>query len=688
MKKNETKKETSGVSKYWRKFGCGALATVLLLSSVTLSGCGKKQEEVPEEEKKTEIMVETSAAGTKTISIMSDFIGSIESDEETIIMPKVAGEVTEKYFEVGDYVNAGDLLFTIDDTALQLTKTSAEASLQSAQATLETAQAGLTAQQATNASTQASVAETLGTMDTTEMELDANVNKAKKAVGSAKAGQGLAAQTFATYQNATDDAKDNQESAEDQKGYLEDYLENLEEKMDTADSIKSTSSLSEAQSLASSHGVDASSATTVDEVTDAYISANSAYSNYSALSAALSAAKSQYETAESTVTSLDGAYDSKLLAQIQAAISVETGKDSVETAEEAQELTEKYKEDYENFTKNKINAAANAQLVGAEASLVSSNSNVKSANANVQTAKVNLDSAQLQLDYTKVKTPVSGVIQEINVSKYNMASQSTQAYIISSEDSKKIIFYVAETAMRNMREGQTAVVEKDGVTYDATISHIENTVDSTKGLFKIEAIVSGATTANFITGTTVKLTTATQQSVDAMTVPIDAVYYDDEQAYVYCLQDGTAVRTDIETGIADEEVVEVLSGLTADSKIITSWASQLKDGAPVYESEKSEKEAEAETTEEATTEAATEEAVTETAETTEEIVETTDSVNIRSEASQDAEKVGMASAGEQYTRLEETEDGWSKILFQGTEAYIKSDYVKVVDADQEEKVNE
>ncbi len=686
MKKFKTKKKTPNVSKYWSKFGCGTLATVLLLSSVTLSGCGKKQEDVPEEEKKTKIMVETSSVGSRTISIFSDFIGSIEASEETIIMPKVAGEVTEKYFEVGDNVNAGDLLFTIDDTALQLTKTSAEATLQSAQATLENAQAGLTAQQATNASTQASVAETLGTMDTTEMELDANVDKAQKAVGAAKAGQGLSAQTFSTYQNAADDAKDTKESVEDQKGYQEDYLENLEGKMDTANSIKNVSSLEDAQSLALSHGVDASSATSIDQVTDAYISANSSYTNYSALSAALSAAKAQYESSESTLTSMEGAYDAKLLAQIQAAISVETGKDSVETAEQALELVKKYKEDYENFTKNKINAAVNAQLVGAEASLASSNSNVKTASASLTNAKVSLASAELQLDYTKVKTPVSGVIQAINVSKYNMASQSTQAYIISSEDSKKITFYVAETAMRNMREGQSATVEKDGVTYKATISHIENTVDSAKGLFKVEALVTGQKTAGFITGTTVKLSTATQQSVDAMTVPIDAVYYDDEQAYVYCLQNGTAVRTDIETGIADEEAVEVKSGLTADSKIITSWASQLKDGASVYEAEQ--KENQEAVTEEVTEEPVEEKIVAESADTAEEIVETTDKVNIRSEASQDAEKLGVALAGERYTRLETTEDGWSKILFQGKEAYIKSDYVKTVDTDQEENVNE
>ncbi len=686
MKKIKTKNKLPSISQYGTKFGCGALATLLLLSSVALSGCGKK-ELAPEDEKTPSIMVETTSVGAKTISVFSDFIGSIEANDETIIMPKVAGEVTEKYFEVGDRVNAGDLLFTIDDTALQLSKASAEATLQSAQATLETAQAGLTAQQAANASTQASVAETIGTMDTNEMELDANVDKAKKAVGAAKAGKALSAQTYATYKDAADDAKDNKESVEDQKGNLEDYLENLEEKMDTANRILNSADVTAAQEEAASHGV-TSTSSTKEAVTNDYISAKTAYTSYTALSAAISTAKAQYEGAESTITSMEGAYDAKLLAQIQAAIGVETGKDNIDTAEQALELAKKYKEDYENFTKNKINAGVNAQLVGAEASLVNSSSNVKSANAGVANAKINLDSTQLQLDYTRVKTPVSGIIQAINVSKYNMASQSTQAYIISSEDSKKIIFYVAESTMHNLREGQSATVEKNGVTYEATISHIENTVDFAKGLFKVEAQVTGQDTSGFITGTTVKLATATQQSVDAMTIPIDAVYYDNEQPYVYCYQNGTAVRTDIVTGIADEEVIEIKSGLSADSKIITSWASQLKDGAKVYENQQEESSKE-EIPEEVEVESKVEEeTVSQDSDTNEEIIETINKVNIRSQASQEADKLGVALPGEQYTRLETTQDGWSKIVFQGKEAFIKSDYVKTVKTDQGENINE
>ncbi len=61
------------------------------------------------------------------------------------------------------------------------------------------------------------------------------------------------------------------------------------------------------------------------------------------------------------------------------------------------------------------------------------------------------------------------------------------------------------------------------------------------------------------------------------------------------------------------------------------------------------------------------------------MVKATDVVNIRSSASTDSESLGKAQIGDTYKRYEEMENGWSKIDFNGTEAYIKSDYLEVVD---------
>ena len=50
-------------------------------------------------------------------------------------------------------------------------------------------------------------------------------------------------------------------------------------------------------------------------------------------------------------------------------------------------------------------------------------------------------------------------------------------------------------------------------------------------------------------------------------------------------------------------------------------------------------------------------------------------VNVRSSASQTSEKLGVVHEGEKLDLLEKRSDGWTKVLYNGKSAYIKSDYV-------------
>jgi len=52
-----------------------------------------------------------------------------------------------------------------------------------------------------------------------------------------------------------------------------------------------------------------------------------------------------------------------------------------------------------------------------------------------------------------------------------------------------------------------------------------------------------------------------------------------------------------------------------------------------------------------------------------------DNINIRKEAKEDAEKVGSAVLGDSFTRKGTTEDGWSQIEFNGSTAYVKSEFL-------------
>ena len=59
-------------------------------------------------------------------------------------------------------------------------------------------------------------------------------------------------------------------------------------------------------------------------------------------------------------------------------------------------------------------------------------------------------------------------------------------------------------------------------------------------------------------------------------------------------------------------------------------------------------------------------------------VKATDVVNIRKSDSETADKLDKAQAGQEFTLLEQRGNGWSKVEYNGTEAYIKSDYLEVV----------
>lgn len=64
---------------------------------------------------------------------------------------------------------------------------------------------------------------------------------------------------------------------------------------------------------------------------------------------------------------------------------------------------------------------------------------------------------------------------------------------------------------------------------------------------------------------------------------------------------------------------------------------------------------------------------------TSETVVATDTVNVRSSDSENADKLGKLELGTKVTRYESKENGWSRIDYNGQEAYVKSEYLKVDD---------
>ena len=570
------KKQKQGVKKNT------AIILILCMTLGALTGCQAKAET---EEIKQSIMVETVQPENKTITVESSFVGTIEPSSEVIVMPKIAGEVIEANFEVGDMVEAGDLLFTVDDSIAQITLASATATYESAQAGLTTAQATLTAQEANRALTQATAAETIGKMDTTEMELNSAVEKAQNAVGATKGTEALSKQSFASAQSVAENVNDNLDILKTNKSNAESYYNSLVGVKTKYSTIAGNAAITQTdlEQLALANGITSypyNAGDTATAVADAFLSSATSYATVSQMDAAIATAKSSITSIETSVNSTEGSYDSYITAQVQAAIGMGTSADNVATAEQAKTLTEKYKADYEAFTKAKIVAGVNASLAGADATLAGAQASITNAGSSIKSSKANLDSAKLQIENTKIEAPVSGIITAKNVSVHNMASNSTQAYIIESQEGEKVVFYVAEKSILQMKSGNEVSLEKDGKTYSGSISYVAGSIDAATGLFKVEAILKEGSEA-LITGTSVIIKTITQKAENAITIPVSAVYYENEKAYVYLNENAVAKKVEVMTGISDNEAIEIISGLDSGSQVITNWDSKLKDGALV-----------------------------------------------------------------------------------------------------------
>ena len=98
--------------------------------------------------------------------------------------------------------------------------------------------------------------------------------------------------------------------------------------------------------------------------------------------------------------------------------------------------------------------------------------------------------------------------------------------------------------------------------------------------------------------------------------------------------------------------------------------------------------AETAVSEEGTAVAEASEEAEEVTETVVKTVRTTEVVNVRSSDSVTADKVGKAQLGEEYKLLEEKVNGWSKIEFEGKEAYIKTEYLEPADVEETVVSNE
>lgn len=202
---------------------------------------------------------------------------------------------------------------------------------------------------------------------------------------------------------------------------------------------------------------------------------------------------------------------------------------------------------------------------------------------NLKSAELQYESAKLQyekqVEYSTITAPIAGRVESVDVDVYDRVNQSAQLCVIAGEGQNSITFYVTQRMMQNLKTGDELEISKNGTTYTGNITEISNMVDASTGLFKVKGDMTGSD--EIAIGSTVKIELVTERAENAMLVPVDAIYYSGGNAYVYLYEDGKAKMTSVEVGIYDSENAQILSGLNADDMVVSTWSSNLYEGADI-----------------------------------------------------------------------------------------------------------
>lgn len=554
---------------------------VFLLSTACLctllSGCGGAGTEEEEVVMSEQIPVRVQQPEPGTLVLKDEFMGTVSPEESVYVIPMVTAEVLSTNVSLGDEVEAGTELCKLDSEPAQLQLASAQAQYHSAAAGVNSAEVGYEAAQAQYESTVAQLDAQMGGQKNLQMyQLQIQVDSVHSGIDD-------------IYEQMAD-LEENKEDAKEQKDDLKKVVGNAEGYVKQANGAVAVAKMEYDKAAAEVTRLEPQTFEEQQKVKQECEATHGAGSYEYILKQAketLAAAQSDYEKATEAASQASAAYGQAQSAYEQAKAGIDSIEDGREQLDNA--LADAYKsleqtEAIKNITEEQVYSdtqkVVDANKKAAAVGLESAAAGINSAQVGMEGAQVAIDSAEYQLDMYTLKAPISGIIEAVNVKEHDFASPNTPAYIISNKEAMTVTFYVSEGVRNTFSVGQKVSVDRNGKIFDGAITEIGSMVDQNTGLFLIKVSV-GKPDESMLTGCSVKVSADTYSQSNVLLIPYDAVYYDNGKPYVYVAVNGVVERRDIETGLFDEQTMTVVSGLTTQDQLITSWSANLREGAEV-----------------------------------------------------------------------------------------------------------
>ena len=182
-----------------------------------------------------------------------------------------------------------------------------------------------------------------------------------------------------------------------------------------------------------------------------------------------------------------------------------------------------------------------------------------------------------------IKADFDGIVTEINTAEDVRVSAGMKLLTLESSDDIAVRFNVNKYDIDALSEGQEANVKIRSKNYTGKVSRIDRMTgrgSSDSANVGVE-IKLDEPDSDIILGLEAKAFVNTAALNNVLTVAVDALCEEEEGTFVFVARDGKAVKVPVVTGVKNEDIVEIVSGLSEGDIAIWNDTEELTDGMSI-----------------------------------------------------------------------------------------------------------
>jgi len=203
----------------------------------------------------------------------------------------------------------------------------------------------------------------------------------------------------------------------------------------------------------------------------------------------------------------------------------------------------------------------------------------------MENARIEWQKSKLNVKYTKIESPISGILGERLVRPGDRIQPSDKIFSVINTQEIIAIVHVPEKEIGRVKKGQKAFITSSNMSADsnfpAWIKRVSPVVDPQSGTFKVTLGIRNE--ANKLRpGMFVNTHIITDVHKDAVLIPKTALVYQDESAHIFVVRnDSIAHKIKLQVGYENYQYIEALSAIEHGEKIVVVGQEGMKDKSKI-----------------------------------------------------------------------------------------------------------